>query len=78
MGFKTAASRKAYFAKKKPGKLVARKQAPTWYLQDPSTGQMEGRDDDAKHPKGTIGRKDATKAQQDKYGYIWGRQPEKE
>jgi hypothetical protein len=68
MAFKTAASRKAYFAKKKPGKLVARKQA--------TNGRMEGRDDDAKHPKGTVGHKDGTKAQQDKYGYIWGRKQE--
>jgi hypothetical protein len=79
MAFKNAASRKAFFARggrPKKSSLRTVKQDPTWYLQDPKTGQMVGRDDDARHPKGTVGKKDGTKALQDKHGFIWGRKSE--
>lgn len=84
MARRSAAQRKAMFAKlnrgkrklRPKGKLVIHKQKKTWYLQNATTGVMEGRDDDSQHPKGTIGRKDDTKVYQDERGIVWGRKPE--
>lgn len=56
------------------GRLIARtKQQRTYWLKDKDTGEFEGRDDDAKHPRGTYGRKDDTLFRQDKRGIGFGR-----
>ena len=55
------------------GRLVAHpKQKRTYWLKG-EDGLFEGRDDDAKHPRGTYGRKEDTLFRQDKKGIGFGR-----
>jgi hypothetical protein len=64
------------------GKLVikpTKEEDKTWYLQiatGPNRGKMDGRDADASHPDGTMGKRDKTVTLRDQFGEIHGRKSE--
>jgi len=63
-------------AKGKTPRWEVNKQKLTYHLRKTDgSGHFDGRDNDTKFPKGTIGTRDKTQVQQNQFGWVGGRRP---